>query len=155
MPTLVECSGMKTHATMNGQFYHDTVSVALRSIGPAAVPGLRRVSDLLDSALLKGSDDTDMVLRQRVKRALAECQESSHVDMPSRLTEEFPSLYARLRILVDQNDSRIKERLRTLRSFVEHGSLEKLLRPSRSEAVMKPTTLVLRRVCVASANHSV
>jgi HEAT repeat protein len=126
VPMLVDMFRHENNCTMNGQFYHDTVSVALRSIGPAAVPGLRRISDLLDSALLRGSDDPDTVVRQHVKRLLAECQMKSRFDMQSPLNAELYHICDRLWILVDQNDSKTKERLRTLRSFVEHGSFRKV-----------------------------
>ena len=46
--------------------------------------------------------------------------------MPPTLKYEMSNIGERLWILVDQNDSKTKERLRTLRSFVEHGSFRKV-----------------------------
>jgi hypothetical protein len=76
--------------------------------------------------LLRAVDDRDMVVRQRVKMLLAQRRAKSRREKPSRLKAEFSRTHARLRLLIDQDDAKTKERLRTLRSFVEHGSFRKV-----------------------------
>jgi hypothetical protein len=76
--------------------------------------------------LLKAVDDPDMVVRHRAKALLAELRADARIEKPSRLKDDFSSVYARLRILIDQDDLKTKERLRTLLGFVEHGSFRKV-----------------------------
>ena len=117
---------------------------ALYNIGPQIIPDLiqalgqgepaaTRATAILKKwgskavpELLGAVDDPDMVVRERVKMLLAKRRAKARIEKPSRFKDEFSRIHARLRILVDQDDAKTKERLRTLRSFVEHGSFRKV-----------------------------
>ncbi len=76
--------------------------------------------------LLKAVDDHDVVVCKRVKILLAGLRAKARVEKPSRLRDEFSRIHARLLVLVEQDDQKTKERLRTLRSFLEHGSFRQV-----------------------------
>jgi HEAT repeat protein len=58
-PTLVDMFRHENTCNLNGRFHHESVTMALRSIGPAAAPALRKLSR-----------DKDSQLRERVREVL-------------------------------------------------------------------------------------
>ena len=76
--------------------------------------------------LLRAVDDPDMVVRKRVNALLNKLRAKARVEKPSRLKNEFSRIHARLVLLIDQDDQKTKERLRTLLRFLEHGSFRRV-----------------------------